>query len=460
MPRSNYTQLAEWTNGRWTVEPTQPLTGFGIDTRTIEQGQVFVALRTERRDGHDFLNDAGAAGAVAALVSEERSDSSIPQLVVGDPLVAFQQIAREHRRTFSGKVIGVTGSAGKTSTKNILKRVLADRTFATAGNFNNHLGVPLMLTQLDAASHDYAVIEAGISGPGEMDLLANMIEPDTAIVTLIGHAHTENLGDLAGVAQEKSRLPAAVSEHGKIYLSNQVAKFPQFDELKGKRVVVSAVDVLSRSVAEDAVRFLTIPTEGTTMLSVAFGMNAPESYTIERVSEGMAQNAAIAIAIARDGGVSSESVQERLRGWKPDAMRGEVRDLEGRLVYLDCYNANPASMRDALDAFVGMTRDTDPRLYVLGGMEELGEISDQAHFDLGAKLTLHSHDRLLLVGTGAEQVKAGALSIDADEAQIKIIAEVALGLETMAHWQGPVFIKGSRRYRLETLMAVEPVAVG
>ena len=460
MPRFNHTQLAEWTDGRWTVEPTDSLTGFGIDTRILEQGQVFVAMRTEHRDGHDFLKEAAAAGAAAAIVSEVRSDSSIPQLVVSSPLTAFQTIAREHRRSFSGKVIGVTGSAGKTSTKNILQHVLGDRTFATVGNFNNHLGVPLMLTQLDSELHDYAVIEAGISGPGEMEVLASMIEPDAVVVSLIGHAHTESLLDLDGVATEKSRLPAAVSEQGEIFLPGQVAEFPQFDELKGRRTVVSAVEVLSGSVAEDVVRFLTIQIEGSTLLSVAFGMSAPESFTIARVSAGMAQNVALAIALARRCGISDAVVQDRLNAWKPDAMRGEVRELDGRLVYLDCYNANPDAMRDALDAFVGLTRETDHRLYVLGGMEELGEITEQAHYDLGASLKLQPQDRLLVVGTGAQRVKAGALSNGASEAQIQILGEVAEGLETMAVWAGPIFIKGSRRYRLETLIQAQPAVVG
>lgn len=460
MPRFNPTQLAEWTNGRWTVEPMESLTGFGIDTRILERGQVFVALRTENRDGHDFLNEAAAAGAAAAIVSEARSDSSIPQLVVNAPLAAFQTIAREHRRTFSGKVIGVTGSAGKTSTKNILQRVLGDRTFATVGNLNNHLGVPLMLTRLDSELHDYAVIEAGISGPGEMEVLAGMIEPDVAIVTLIGHAHTENLTDLNGVAQEKSRLPAAVNARGQIFLPSQVAEFPQFADLRGSRTVVSAVELLSGSVTEDVVRFLTIQTEDSTMLSIAFGMSAPESFAITRVSAGMAQNAALAIAVARAFGISAAAVQDRLSAWKPDAMRGEVREEEGRLVYLDCYNANPAAMRDALDAFVGMTGGADSRLYVLGGMEELGDITEQVHYDLGAFLQLQPQDRLLVVGTGAERVKAGVLSNGASETQVDILSEVAAGRETLAAWTGPVFIKGSRRYRLETLLQTEPMVVG
>jgi UDP-N-acetylmuramoyl-tripeptide--D-alanyl-D-alanine ligase len=205
--------LAAWTGGRWTRLPEAPLTGFSADSRQLRPGQAFVALKTGRRDGHGFLAEAGRAGAVAALVAAAQADAALPQLVVPDPLTALQAIAREHRRSFAGPVIGISGSAGKTSTKDLLARLLGGErggVLATEGNLNNHLGVPLTLLRLDPRAHAFAVIEAGISAPGEMAALAAMIEPDAAVITLVAPAHLEALGGIEGVAREKALLPAAV----------------------------------------------------------------------------------------------------------------------------------------------------------------------------------------------------------------------------------------------------------
>src|SRR5260370_815073 len=169
MPAFSPDKRATWTGGSWTRIPGGSVTGFNQDTRTLSAGQVFVALRTDRRDGHDFLPDAQQGGAVAALVGRKVTGTTLPQLVTADPLGAFQRIARQHRREYLGTVVGVTGSVGKTSTKDLLALLLGGSpdVLATEGNLNNYIGVPLTLTRLDAA-HRAAVIEAGISLPGEM----------------------------------------------------------------------------------------------------------------------------------------------------------------------------------------------------------------------------------------------------------------------------------------------------
>ncbi|MEY4938740.1 MAG: hypothetical protein RIQ93_475, partial [Verrucomicrobiota bacterium] len=163
MPAFSPDTLARWTGGRWTARPVSPLTGFTADTRELKTGQVFVAIKTDRRDGHDFLAAAMAAGASAAIVATPDPDVALPQLCVSDPLGAFQAIAREHRRSFAAPVVAISGSAGKTSTKDLLALLLggeAGGVLATAGNLNNHLGVPLTLTRLDPTAHHFAVIEA------------------------------------------------------------------------------------------------------------------------------------------------------------------------------------------------------------------------------------------------------------------------------------------------------------
>lgn len=453
MPRFAPAQLADWTQGHWHGVPAGEISGWEIDSRKVKPGQVFVALRTTQRDGHDFLAAAAEAGAAAGLVSTPREDVNLPQLVVGDTLAAFQSIAREHRRQFRGRVVGVTGSAGKTSTKSLLAAMLGGRCWATPGNLNNHLGVPLSLLALDSRKHDFGVIEAGISGPGEMDALAAMIEPDAAIVTLVDHAHTEGLGNLAGVAREKVKLPRAVVDPGDKIMPAGVAALAPFQLLHETRVVVERVGVLGGKVSGHHAQFIVTHQREHTMVGFVMGETAPETYLLARTTDGMAQNAALAITLARRWGRTPEEIQGGLVGWQPAPLRGEVRQHEGRLVYLDCYNANPAAMRDAVAAFDQMTADEAPRLFVIGGMEELGDESAALHEGVGRDLPLRSTDRVVLIGPDAAALKNGAVAAGAAPAQIEVVFDQSRLGEIFRSSPGPVFIKGSRRYALESLLA-------
>ena len=245
--------LARWADGRWTAVPSVPVLGFAADSRLLMPGQVFVALKTEKRDGHAYVAAAQSAGACAALVGAPVAGASIPQLVVGSPLAALQAIARRHRLAFHGPVVGITGSAGKTSTKDLLAILLggADSgevpgsgarapVLATRENLNNQIGVPLTLTRLDPAVHSFAVIEAGISAPGEMAVLAKTIEPDIAIITLVAPAHLRDLGTLETVAREKAALAARVRRGGVAVFPVSCAQFAAFRGLKAPTIVLGA----------------------------------------------------------------------------------------------------------------------------------------------------------------------------------------------------------------------------
>ncbi|MCU0792106.1 MAG: UDP-N-acetylmuramoyl-tripeptide--D-alanyl-D-alanine ligase [Opitutaceae bacterium] len=439
--------LAAATSGRWTREPaaSAPVTGFTVDTRRLAPGQCFVALKTGRRDGHDFLKAAASAGAAAALVSKPDPAVDLPQLVVADPLAAFQAIAAAHRRTFTGPVVGVTGSAGKTSTKELLALLLSERpgdVLATTGNLNNHLGVPLTLTRLEPGSHACAVIEAGIGAAGDMTPLAKMIAPDHAIVTLVGPAHLAELGSLANVAREKSVLPAATLPSGLRVFPAATLEYAAFRELPAPTLALESS--ISHEAEETRVRFALSPAGG--------GAPVEHVFTSRRVSDGMASNAALALATALRLGVTPAEAQARLAKWQPAALRGELcQDHAGRWLYVDCYNANPASMHDALDAFAAMAPAGQPRLYLIGGMEELGSDAVAYHRRLGEALARHLRlqDRALVLATPelANAVVAGAST--SSVAAAPDLAALRLKLE--AH-DGAVFIKGSRRYQLESLL--------
>jgi len=449
-------QIEAWTGGRWTTVPVSSLTGFTIDTRQLREGQVFIALKTAQRDGHDFLQVAREAGASAAIVSTQQLDVDLPQLVVPDPLTAFQTIARKHRQNFHGPVIGISGSVGKTSTKDLLAALLGGEeagVLATLGNLNNHLGVPLTLTKLDADLHKFAVIEAGISGPGEMAPLASMIEPDLAIITLVAPAHIEELGSLEGVASEKAILPKAVRSDGVAVYPQQCETFEAFREAQVSRIVVERADVIRPEKAPaDRVFYTITHREEETAIAIAYGQPPPLVFTLRRISDGMAQNAVLAICAALRLGVEFELVRERILLWSPANMRGELREIDDKQVYVDCYNANPASMKDALEVFSATTSNQHPRLFVLGGMEELGVDSERYHHELGLSLKLGPADKIYMIGGQAAAMRTGALEAGLSEEHVVVVDDVRALQSLFDEFRGPVFLKGSRRYRLETLL--------
>lgn len=457
MPTFAPVSLASWTGGRWTRPPTAALTGFTMDTRHLGAGQVFVAIKTAKRDGHDFLPAAQAAGASAAIVARPDPALALPQLVVADPLEAFQVIAREHRRAFHGPVIGISGSAGKTSTKDLLALLLggeAGGVLATAGNLNNHLGVPLTLTRLDPAQHQFAVIEAGISAPGEMSPLARMIEPDVALITLVAAAHTAELGGLEGVAREKAVLPAAIRPKGVAVFPKSCTQFAAFRDMFVNQLVLERSAVLRPATQpRHTIQFNVVQRPTETVIVIAYGPPPPAMFKLRRVTDGMAQNAALALTAALHLGVAPVTLAARLAAWVPPALRGEIRHEDGRLLYLDCYNANPASMADALATFHAIAPAAEPRLYVIGCMEELGPESAAHHRALGRWLAVRECDRLLVIGTQANEVCAGVLEQGDFRRQIQIASALETIAARVAEWRGAVFLKGSRRYQLERALA-------
>ncbi len=450
MPTFAAEKLAAWTGGRWTRLPGGAVTGFSQDTRQLAAGQVFVALKTGERDGHGFLAAAQDRGAAAALVSRVNLTAALPQLVVAAPLAAFQRIARGHRREFPGTVVGVSGSVGKTSTKDLLAVLLGGSAtvLATEGNLNNHLGVPLTLTKLDPAIHRAAVIEAGISGPGEMAPLAAMIEPTHSLITFVGPAHLEGLGSLDGVALEKSRLPAANRPGGLAVFPVACCAFEPFRHLANPLVLVPENEDMT-PVAGRSMKFNVFHRPDQTEVTLA----GQRRFLLRRVSSGMARNAALALALAGELGVGDDLLQQRLADWVPSKWRGELKQLGDATVYCDFYNANPAAMTDAIDAFNGAVPAALPRLFVLGCMEELGHASVIYHRQLGRLLHLRPGDFLFALGDQAEALREGLLENGNDPAAITVIADLAPVRARLAGFKGAVFLKGSRRYRLETVLS-------
>lgn len=440
MPTFAAADLAAWTDGRWTTAPAA-VTGFGTDTRALGAGDAFVALRTDRRDGHDFLPDARARGAACALVSRPVADP-LPQLVVADAASALRAAAGAWRRRFPGPVVGVTGSVGKTSTKDLLGALLGPAAFVTEANLNNLLGVPLMLLRLEPTRHRYAVIEAGMSVPGELGVSAAILRPDVAIVTAVAAVHLEGVGSLAGVAREKATLVGALAEGGRAILPAALLAWPDFAAHADRCVAVRFVGEPAPAVRPARLVEASLGEEAGRRVLRLDG----ESFPLGPVSDGLARNAALAILAAREVGADLAALRAALIAWSPPVGRGSVHADGARTFYVDCYNSSPAALLDAARCFDRLSAAARPRLWVLGGMAELGADSAALHRGCGAELPVRADDAVVAFGGDAAQLLAGLPVGPGPRVAAGTLDDVRAAIAAHA---GFVFVKGSRSFALE-----------
>jgi len=458
VPEFSHSVLADWTGGAWKGPVPGPIAGFSIDSRSLRFGELFVAIRTAARDGHAFLGAALKAGASGALVSRSDPDLPLSQLVVPDPVVALQSIARHHRAGFERPVIAITGSCGKTSTKDLIATSLGgdDRVLSTAGNLNNFLGVPLTLLRIDPHRHQFAVIEAGISLVGEMDGLAEMIQPQIGVVCNLAPAHLDHLGTVEIVAREKARLFKHLRPGGQGIFPVDCLGWKEFSTLSCETVVIGPAGECGSNLSDHGrsqIAYQTRPADLGLRIEAVFDSGITVSFILDSTSPGMASNAVLALAVADLCGIDPVVASERLASWAPAPLRGEIRISSGRLVYVDCYNANPGSMIDAVRAFNARVPEETPRLFVIGCMEELGTESGVLHANVGREWPLWSGDRFAIIGDQAESLRKGLLDADKDIGSIDIATDLNELRQVVGAWSGALFIKGSRRYRLESLLA-------
>lgn len=457
MPEFSPQDLAAWTGGKWHEGEPASVTGFCQDSRKIGLSECFVALTTGKRDGHDYLADAREAGASCALVNHVVPGAELCQLVVTDVLTAFQSIAAQHRQAFKGLVIGVTGSCGKTTTKDLLATLLGPRTLRTEGNLNNFIGVPLTLTRLDNAKHDFAVVEAGINEPGEMDMLARLIDADTAICTMVGPAHLEKLGSVEGIASEKSRLGALSRRDVPVLFPADCLRFEPFRAFGARACVAAPPGAELPGGGFHRIDYRTNETNVSgCRLEVEPAALRPGIYELPFNSPGLISNAVLAITTAKLCGAKPEDIVKRLRDWLPGSHRGQWFKSAGCAIYDDAYNANPASMAESLAAFVTSAPVGSPRLFVLGGMKELGGESHALHVKVGSGVPWRDGDGVVLVGAEAPGYLEGLKSLGVPAAAIQVFDRAEEAASVLTDFQGAVFLKGSRAYALERILDYIP----
>lgn len=443
--------IVRLTSGRMTpVNATGRVTGISTDSRTIRPGELFVPLRGPNYDGHDFLIRALRNGAAACLSEEVIAGFQIPVIQVADTLRALGDIAQGIRRNFPGPVTAITGSSGKTTTKEMLGSILSltGPGIKSQGNFNNLIGLPLTLFEL-AENHQWAVLEMGMSARGEISRLAEIGQPNVGLITNVGAAHLETLHGLDGVARAKGELFAALGPGCTAVINADDERVAAIPVANGVRRLLFGLS------AEAEVRGEAIRVERE---QVHFRLClAGESYDVVLHVAGRFNviNALAAAAVATALDVPARQIVSGLEAFRPIAGRMQISQLEnGTTLIEDTYNANPQSMAAALQALDEMNGG-GRRIAVLGDMLELGTASDELHRQLGRTAAQHC-DLLLLLGKQAAQVARGARDAGLAAERVRQVADHDRAIDCLLQVlkaEDRLLLKGSRGMRMEKISA-------
>jgi UDP-N-acetylmuramoyl-tripeptide--D-alanyl-D-alanine ligase len=430
--------------------------GISIDSRNVKEGELFVAIKGDRFDGHDFVPDAIRKGAWGALVERSILESRFAVLgilknivPVEDTLSSLQEMSHLHRKKFSLPVVGITGSNGKTTTKEMLASILKQKgpVLKNEGNLNNHIGVPLTLLKLEPR-HTAAAIEMGMSASGEIDLLARLAGPDVGVITNIGPAHLAFLGSMDAVAEAKGELLGHLGAGGTAVLNADDRYFETLKKKHSGRILSFGID------AAADVRAVSIQQKAD-FTDCTFAINGSTvNVRLRAVGRHNVANALAAAAAGIAVGMSPDAVKQGLDGFTPIAMRSEIKQVEGRTVFVDCYNANPVSMEAALVTLASLSAG-GRSVAVLGDMLELGESAAEAHRAIGAVSARLGVDMLITIGTLAKHISRGAIDAGmpgdrVHEAQSH--AEAAALLKELTRPGDIVLLKGSRGMKMENIL--------
>lgn len=422
-------------------------TGISTDTRALAAGDLFVALRGENFDGHQFLAQAARAGATAALVDREQPVTApLPLILVPDTTQALLGLARFQRDRLSARVVAITGSNGKTTTKDLTRAVCATRrrVVASPASFNNSVGVPLTLFLADRDT-EVVVLEVGTNHPGEIAQLAAVIRPDVAIITNVAPAHLEGLGTLEGVREEKGALLDHVREGGCCVLN---ADDGSYEALRARaRCRVVSVGVRKRADYVATMPFCDLD-------RIAFHVNGTAKVRVPLLGCHNLYNALMALAAAAELGIAVEVGAAGLKQFEGPPMRLTRHQNGERLVIDDAYNANPGSMKAAIKTFAALSL-RGRKILVLGDMLELGGAAAELHRDVGRSLSCGTFDLIAAIGEHADALLSGAreCGIDADRlVQYANADACARDLAARLRADDAVLVKGSRRMGLERVV--------
>jgi UDP-N-acetylmuramoyl-tripeptide--D-alanyl-D-alanine ligase len=439
-------RVAEFLSAAGEFDHEAVAQGYSIDSRTIQPGEVFFAVKGERMDGHDFVSQALEKGAVAAAIRKDQSPRYADKtrlMTVDDTLAALQTLASAVRRLWGKPLVGVTGSAGKTTTKEAVAHVLSTRfrVLKSEGNFNNHFGLPLMLLKIEP-EHDIAVIEMGMSHAGEIAALAKIAQPEIGVVTNVAPVHLEFFESVAGIAREKYELIEALPAGGTAVLNADDQYVSQFGrDFRGKVILYgmrASADVRAENIQP-------LGSEGSAFDLVVDGCR--EKSILRLVGMHNIYNALAAVAVALERGLSPSEAVAALASLTPSDKRGQVVKLGNITVINDCYNCNPKALEAMVDALAAMPAKR--RIVIAGAMLELGPAGDDLHRQAGEHIAEKKIDLLLGVRGQAQQMVEAAHQAGMKAEFVATPEEAGEWLARETRDGDVVLLKASRGVKLE-----------
>ena len=428
MAEFTLSQVVEATEGTSTHTENIKFLDVSTDTRTIESGFLFVALKGDTFDGHDFINTAIEKGATGAIVEKGRAVKGIACIEVENTLVAYQNLARYHRRRFDIPVVAITGSSGKTTTKEMVAAVLGTEfnVLKTEKNFNNEIGLPKTLLRL-TAEHQACVVEMGMRGLGQIEELALIAEPTMGIITNVGTSHIELLGSREAIAQAKGELIRFLPE-------NSVAILNEDDPY------VKAMDSLASHLRykKDGIKFTC------KCYDEVFDIFLP------MIGEHNVYDALAAIVAGRVLGIKSNTIRKGLSEFTGTPMRQEIVPFEDIVILNDAYNANPSSMAEAIKALGQL--EGKRKIAMLGDMLELGDYTEQAHREIGQLLAEEGYSVVFTFGDAATFIAKEAKKAGLTTFRCNSHLEMANAYSDIREKGDVILVKGSRGLRMERVV--------
>lgn len=424
-------------------------TGISIDSRAIKTGECFFAIKGQNHDGHDFVADVLAKGAACAVVDDSfKGNVKGTLLRVEDTIQALGDFARGYRKSLKCKIVAITGSAGKTTTREITHHVLSRhfKCHQAKKSFNNNIGLPLTLLELDP-DHEVAVVELGTNSPGEILYLTKIAQPDIAVVTNAYPAHVEFFGSVDAIIKEKTAIANGLGEGGVLIINADIPAL--VEHCRRHTLSFTTFGITNKAdVHASDVKF-----DGFASSCTIDGI----TVKLPLAGKGNIENALAAYAICKQFGITAKDFADDIRSLVSVSMRLEPIALGSVLVINDCYNANPASMKNALDLLARVGEEQHGRkVFICGPMLELGEHSEYLHRELGEQIALADVDVLLAVGRFAEIVIDAAIGTTAAAIETHSFENVNSLCDNLANLIKPddiLLVKGSRSARLE--LAVE-----
>ena len=425
-------------------------TGVSTDSRSIKAGDCFFAIAGENFDGHDYICDAFTKGVVCAVISKDidaEKSAGKCLLKVEDTIKALGDLAREYRRQAGYKVVAITGSAGKTTTRQIIYHVLSRhfRVYQSPGSFNNHIGLPLTL--LGAGSDNQIIIaELGSNHPGEISYLTRIAEPDIAVVTNVHPAHLEGFGDLQTIIQEKSSISEGLRPGGILVINADFEKLLDACRAKGLRFITfgksDGCDYQAGNISPDGP-------------AGRFTIDGTEIY-LPLAGPGNVENALAAWAVCSELGLTIDDFAQAIETLSPVSMRTELLQIGTLTVLSDCYNANPASMTNALDILANLDPTGQRRMvFICGDMAELGRQTERLHTELGTSIAQAGVRLLLAVGKFAKIAAEAAQASAEYDLKIKCFKDTVSAYNNLHEFikdYDIILVKGSRVAKLEMLV--------